>query len=83
MDYLVLVGATAIVAGVLLILLSTVRTNSREEGNRPSTEVKGGGVVMIGPIPIVFGSDARWAILAMILAIALIILSLLLSVRAQ
>jgi uncharacterized protein (TIGR00304 family) len=40
-------------------------------------EVKGAGVVLIGPIPIVFGSDAKWATVAIILAIVLVVLSLL------
>lgn len=35
----------------------TTDAGSRVEGG-------GGGIVMIGPIPIVFGSDARWATLA-------------------
>jgi uncharacterized protein (TIGR00304 family) len=39
-------------------------------------EVKGGGVVLVGPIPIVFGTDAKWATAAILLAIVLIALSL-------
>jgi uncharacterized protein (TIGR00304 family) len=42
------------------------------------SETKGAGVIMIGPIPLVFGSDAKWASIAIVLAIALIILSVLL-----
>lgn len=38
---------------------------------------KGGGVVMIGPIPIIFGTDAKWASVAMALAIGLVLLALL------
>lgn len=41
------------------------------------SQVKGGGVVLIGPIPIVFGSDAKMAIIAMVLAIVMILLALL------
>lgn len=40
-----------------------------------SFEVKGGGVVLIGPIPIVFG-DSKYASLALILAIILMLLSI-------
>ncbi|AKB38534.1 hypothetical protein MSSAC_3944 [Methanosarcina siciliae C2J] len=39
--------------------------------------IKGGGVIMLGPIPIVFGSDGDSAKTAMILAIILMVLSLL------
>ncbi|MDG6985607.1 MAG: DUF131 domain-containing protein [Nitrososphaerota archaeon] len=37
-------------------------------------KVRGGGVVMIGPIPIIFGSDTRWASVAIVLAIVLMLL---------
>jgi uncharacterized protein (TIGR00304 family) len=40
-----------------------------------------GGVLMIGPIPIVFGSSPEMAVAAMILAIALMVLSFLLFWR--
>ena len=51
----------------------------REEVEEPEMErrreIKAGGVVLIGPIPIVFG-DSKYASLALILAIILMILSL-------
>ena len=39
------------------------------------TSVKGGGVVLIGPIPIIFGSNWKIAVFLMILAIILIIVA--------
>lgn len=42
---------------------------------RKKTSVKGGGVVLIGPIPIVFGSNWKIAITMMVLAIVLIIVA--------
>ncbi|WP_292389736.1 TIGR00304 family membrane protein [Methanosarcina sp. UBA5] len=41
------------------------------------SEIKTGGVIMIGPIPIIFGSDKESAKTAAILAIVLMLLSLL------
>ena len=41
------------------------------------TIIKGGGVILIGPIPIIFGSDYKYAVIAMLLAIILIILVIL------
>lgn len=38
------------------------------------SKIKGGAVVMIGPIPLVVGSDPRTALLLMLLAIAMMIL---------
>lgn len=43
-----------------------------ETKERHKPEVKGGGVVLIGPVPIIFGSDWRMAITAAVLAILLI-----------
>jgi len=40
-------------------------------------EIKTGGVIMIGPIPIIFGSDKESAKTAVVLAIILMLLSLL------
>ena len=40
---------------------------------KPQKSVKGGGVVLIGPIPVIFGSDTRMAVILAILAIILII----------
>lgn len=45
-----------------------------EEFRRSEKKVKGGGVVLIGPIPIVFG-ESRYAVVALILAILLMLLS--------
>mgnify|MGYP002332684236 CR=1 FL=1 len=42
---------------------------------KPKRDIKAGGVVLIGPIPIVFG-DSKYASLALILAIILMVLSL-------
>jgi uncharacterized protein (TIGR00304 family) len=42
---------------------------------RKKTSVKGGGIVLIGPIPIVFGSNWKIAIVLMIIAIILIIVA--------
>ena len=46
-----------------------------EENERPSKKVTGGGVILIGPIPIVFG-ESRFAVLALILSIVLMLLSI-------
>jgi uncharacterized protein (TIGR00304 family) len=66
-------------AGLALVLLGfgvvavSMLGQSREEG----AKVKGGGVILIGPIPIILGSDAKWASVAIVLAIALVLLGLL------
>ncbi len=69
---LVTVGLLVMIAGISLVFASMV-ASARKEGGK----VQGGGVVLIGPIPIIFGSDARWATVAAALAVVLVILSLL------
>ena len=58
---------------------STVESNDFQadyDEYQPSrkTSIKGGGVVLIGPIPIVFGSNWKIAVVLMILAICIIII---------
>lgn len=52
------------------------------EGLTTEKHVGGGGVIMIGPIPITFGTNIRYAILAMILAIILTLLAIVLTLSA-
>ncbi len=61
-------GMGMIVLGFLLVLVGILLGASGE-----GSDVEGGGVIMIGPIPIVFGSG-RGATLAMILAVLLMVL---------
>jgi len=72
--------ADLITAGLLLVLagFGIVVVSVLSEARKTGAEVRGGGVVMVGPIPIIFGSDAKWASIAMILAIVLVLLSIVL-----
>ncbi len=86
MSDLVLIGTGIILLGFLVVILAMVMSGrwsseERKEKER-STQVRGGGVVMIGPIPIIFGSDAKWAAVAIVLAIALIAVALFAGVLA-
>jgi uncharacterized protein (TIGR00304 family) len=74
-----LVGFVLVIAGIVTILLAIV-TSSRGE-RRTSADVKGAGVIMIGPIPIIFGTDTRWLIVAILLAIVLVALGLIAGFR--
>ncbi len=70
-----------VLAGLVLVLvgMGVVAVAMLSQGRRGGAEVRGGGVVMVGPIPIVFGSDARWASVAIVLAILLIVLTFVLN----
>ena len=65
-------GMVLIMVGLAAVVVSALRGSQGGE-----SQVKGAGVVMIGPIPIVFGSDAKWASVAIVLAAALVVLILL------
>jgi len=68
-------------AGILLVLVGfgVMVVAMLSQGRREGADVKGGGVVLIGPVPIVFGSDMKWASVAIILAIVLIVLTVMLG----
>lgn len=76
MAALILIGIGIILVGFLIVFLATAMSGEPSEEGERRSGVRGGGVIMIGPIPIVFGSDARWASIAMVLAIVLIVLVL-------
>ena len=51
-----------------------------DESDSSRTDVKSGGVIMIGPLPIIFGSDSNTSKKAMVLAIILMMIYLLVVV---
>lgn len=67
-------GLTFFILGFILIfigiILSTITKIMGEEGE---AKVEGGGVVLIGPIPIAFGTSGKWVVIALILALALMV----------
>ncbi len=72
MASLLFVGLLVIFFGVLAMLIGLLPT-----GKGDQSEAKFGGVVMIGPVPIIFGSNTKWASIAIALAIVLLALGLL------
>ncbi len=80
--FLIVAGSFLIFLGFLLVAYGMMGKDSEESdeevhaGTGKETRVKGGGVILIGPIPLVFGTDKRYALLMMILAIVLMWLSI-------
>jgi len=68
---LTLVGIIIVVTAMLL--LSVSRATKK-------TKVKGGGVILIGPFPIIFGTDKESVKVVIILAIALVIIALIATI---
>jgi uncharacterized protein (TIGR00304 family) len=75
---LVLIGVLLIIVGFALIFLSTITKESREE-----SRVEAGGVLVIGPVPIVIGTSQRIAKAVLILALALFIVAIVFFVLTQ
>ncbi len=75
-----LLGLAIAAAGIAVIVFAAIVSSSRHEGDGEA-RVKGAGVVMVGPIPIIFGTDIRWTVVAIILAIVLLALGLLTTFR--
>jgi len=63
-------GYLLILAGIFLILVGTLFSFNKTT----KSSFRGGGVVLIGPIPVVFGSDWKIAVMMMALAITIILL---------
>ncbi len=61
------------VLGIAIILLAMLITAFR----RPDSErVRGGGIIMVGPFPIIFGTDAKTVKALIVLVIILMVIVL-------
>ena len=87
---LIFFGIIFLLLGTLLLILGSIQTieKHRIEGNDKhpppdQTRIKGGGVILIGPIPIIVGSDYRYAAIAIILAIILMLIIILWGMNFQ
>ena len=67
---LVLIGFAVAFTAVIWLTLSSAK------GGKEKGRVKGGGVVIIGPIPVIFGTDKESVKIILLLSIALVILLL-------
>jgi uncharacterized protein (TIGR00304 family) len=74
------IGIIIFISGIILIFIGII-LSSLGGADRGETKVEGGGVVLIGPVPIIFGTNAKWAVIALILAIALTALTVFLYLR--
>ena len=85
---IITLGFILVLAGVLLLIIGTlsmayhaIYKSGAGEGageGHEGTAVRGGGVIMIGPIPIIFGTDVGALKVVMILALLLMIVAVIL-----
>lgn len=76
---IILAGVVVIILGILLIFLGTALQITSKSGG--TGEVQAGGVIMIGPIPIIFGTNKNVTTISIVLAIILMVLAYLLFYR--
>ncbi len=74
-------GMLIIFIGFILIFVGAIIEGEKSNSNNQENKTQAGGVIFIGPIPIVFGSSkeiTKWMlIVALIIAIILIVLYIL------
>ncbi len=81
-ETLIFIGIAIIVAGLLLTFLGTALLSSgknNKEDDNP--KVTTGGVILIGPIPIIFGNDKNFTMVAIVGAIILMVIAYFLFYR--
>ncbi|NYB25889.1 MAG: TIGR00304 family protein [Methanobacteriaceae archaeon] len=76
-------GSTIITVGILVIFIGFILifAGTALQTSGKTSDVKTGGVVLIGPIPIIFGSDKGTIVTAVIMAVILMILAYFLFYR--
>ena len=67
-DVLFFAGFALIVVGILIVFLALLLVSVRSAGKG---KVRGGGAVIIGPVPIVFGTDKKSLKTILLLSIVL------------
>lgn len=68
---LYLIGTALIVVGIILLIITVAYMSVRKCKN---SQTKAAGIIMIGPIPIVFGTDKKSVKTVMVLALALTVM---------
>jgi len=79
MDFgFLMIGVMLIIAGLFVLLTAYIMEHAgRESGpGEGGGRVRGGGVVIVGPVPIVFGTDKGAAVIAAIVGAVLTVIAL-------
>ncbi len=74
-EEILFLGIALIIIGFILIF-AYILYESFKAAKEKRVETKGGGVILIGPIPIIFGTDVESLKIVIILAIVLMIIAI-------
>jgi|WetSurMetagenome_2_1015567.scaffolds.fasta_scaffold23127_2 uncharacterized protein (TIGR00304 family) len=70
LEFFITLGVVLVVIGIIFVISAVILASSRRsEGGK----TKAAGVIMIGPIPIIFGTDKKSVKSVLVLALALTI----------
>jgi len=75
-----LLGFVLVVVGLLVVVVSLFLMSRRRSPSEGRTKVRGAGVIMIGPIPIIFGTDKKSVKEVLVLALALTVVVFVITV---
>jgi uncharacterized protein (TIGR00304 family) len=72
------IGIALVIVGIIVIVTAVIRASTGR--NKGESRVHGTGVIMIGPIPIIFGTDKKTVktVLALSLGLSIVMLIILL-----
>jgi uncharacterized protein (TIGR00304 family) len=87
-NLLILTGFGVVMLGVVMIFLGTVLQSStnnqvNSDSDSSKTNIQTGGVIMIGPIPIIFGNNKGMVGVSVAFAIVLMVIYFLLFYRGR
>ncbi len=74
MNHLIPIGIFVIIIGFVILVMGFMTSHIKDTEVK-DTEVRGGGVILIGPIPIIWGTDKSSLEIVLILAIILMLVS--------
>lgn len=77
LSFLFTLGVILIIVGIVVIVAAIILASS---GGANKGKVRGAGVIMIGPIPIIFGTEKKAvkSVLALALALTIVVLIIML-----
>jgi uncharacterized protein (TIGR00304 family) len=74
-EELVFLGVVIVVLGMIIIIAGLFKESAFKSKTESEGGIRGGGVVMIGPLPIIFGTDQESTTTVILLAIIMVVVS--------
>jgi uncharacterized protein (TIGR00304 family) len=79
LEFFYSLGIGLVVVGIIVIFVAIILGSVRRGGAEGKAKVRGAGVILIGPIPLIFGTDKKSVKEVLVLALALIIVVLIIT----